>query len=54
MKKKYPIIIDENNNMILDGLHRASYLMYKNGEKYGIEVLKIKFLSQDELKKILK
>ena len=40
--------------MILDGLHRASYLMYKNGENYVIEVLKIKFLSQDELKKILK
>ncbi len=52
--KKYPIIIDENNNMILDGLHRASYLMYKYGENYKIKVLKIKFLSQDELKKILK
>lgn len=36
-----PIVIDGNTNSVLDGLHRACYLLYKYGENYEIEVLKI-------------
>ncbi len=49
--EKYPIIIDENNNMILDGLHRASYLMYKHGENYKIKVLKLWFADLNKISK---
>ena len=36
----YPICV-KKNNVIMDGQHRASYLMNKYGEDYEITVLKI-------------
>lgn len=43
---KNPIIIDQNNN-ILDGQHRACYLLYKYGENHKIKVLKLHINNQD-------
>ncbi len=37
---KYPICI-KKNNVIIDGQHRASYLLNKYGENYWITVFKI-------------
>lgn len=42
-----PIIIDENNN-ILDGLHRSCWLLRKYGEEYKISVIK-KYIDKNDL-----
>lgn len=46
------LIILDNNNNILDGLHRAAWLMYKYGENKKVTVLKITKIST--LKTMLK
>lgn len=46
------IIIDANNNCILDGLHRASYYLYKYGEDYEIKVLKITYWEKNNIQNI--
>ena len=46
------IIIDSKNNSILDGLHRASYYLYKYGDDYKIPVLKITYWEKNNIQNI--
>lgn len=50
---KYKVIINQDN-VIQDGQHRACYYLYKYGEDYELEVLKIYYRGQGELQNNVK
>lgn len=44
--KKNIIIIDGRKNTILDGMHRASWLLYKYGSDYTLDILKLWYVDK--------
>lgn len=45
--ERFIICLNGNNNVIVDGQHRACYLLYKYGDNFKINVLKLYYISYD-------